>query len=336
MPQLRQNIVNGEWVVIAPERAKRPQDFIIPKGVKVSHKDNCPFCIGSDGYKKNEKVRKAASDHVYVVENRFPAFVEGEVTVSNRSSYPENGFYRVRASIGDHEVVILNEHDESIFTAPKPLLAELFEVTRDRYIAMKKDRRIVSIMPIYNHGAESGASIDHPHAQIFSSGIVTNSVEKELEGSERYFGINGVCVFCDMIKHELAEKVRIVFQNEHFIALAFFAGRFPFETWVLPKRHESQFELTGKLSMKEFADILSETLKLLGKTLDNPPLNFYLHTLPTIYSDSSSYHWHLEITPRVTNFGGYELGSGVIINVMPPEEAAHYLRESTHLGQEER
>ena len=183
-------------------------------------------------------------------------------------------------------------------------------------------------MPIYNHGAEAGASIDHPHAQIFASGIVANTVGREIAGSDHYYDINGACVYCDIIKHELKEKIRIVYENDSCLAFNFYASRFPFETWIMPKHHESQFEETSKSTMHDLADALMETLQMMDRTLDNPPLNFYIHTLPIIDANSASYHWHLEITPRVSTFGGFELGSEVIINVMPPEEAAGYLKQN--------
>jgi len=326
MPELRQNIITGDWVVVAPERAKRPKDFVITKGVKIAHKDNCPFCVGSDGYNANKKLIKAETEHVYVVGNRFPAFLEDESQKSIRSFYPEEGFYRARASVGDHEVIIIKDHDTNLLQFPKSLMCELLEVMRDRYIWIRSHEKVASIMPIYNHGAESGASIDHPHAQIFASGIVSNTVGREMEGAERYFGINGACVYCDLLKHEQKEKIRVIYQNEDFIAFNFYAPKFPFETWVMPKKHESQFELTSKKSMQNLSDAMSTVLHMIDKTLDNPPLNFYIHTLPTIHDDSSAYHWHIEIAPRVSRYGGFELGSDVIINTMPPEEAKMYLR----------
>lgn len=326
MPQLRQNIITGDWVVIAPERAKRPQDFVIPKSVKVADKSKCPFCVDSEGYKQNEKVRKCNKDHIYVVENRYPAFIEDESQKSIRSFYPENGFYRARPSVGDHEVVIIKDHDIIMPRFPKPLANEMLEMIRERYVWMKEHEQVISIMPIYNHGAEAGASINHPHAQIFSSGIVSNLVGKEMEGAEKYYGINGACVFCDMISHELKEKSRIVYENSGFLSVEFYASRFPFETWILPKKHESQFEKISTSEMEELSDALMESLYKLDKTLENPPFNFYIHTLPTIQDGSESYHWHLEIVPRVSTFGGFELGSEVVINVMAPEEAADYLK----------
>lgn len=327
MPELRQNIITNDWVVIAPERAKRPQDFIIPKSVKVVDKSKCPFCVDSLGYRQNKEAIKLNTKDIYVVENRFPAFIKNESRKSVRSFYPEEGFYRARASIGDHEVVVIKDHEKELPKFGKQLLNDLFEVIRERYIWIENHEKVVSIMPIYNHGAEAAASINHPHAQIFASGIVANTVGREIDGADNYYGVNGTCIFCDIIKHELTEKIRIVSQNDDFIAVTFYASRFPFEIWVIPKKHESQFEETSKTSMTRFASILAETFQMLDKTLDNPPLNFYIHTLPTIHEDSASYHWHLEIVPRVSIFGGFELGSEVIINTMPPEEAAQYLKK---------
>lgn len=329
MPQLRQNIITGDWVVIAPERAKRPQDFIIPKSVKVANKEECPFCIGSEKYKSNEKVHAASTKNIYVVENRYPAFLENESQKSTRSFYPEEGFYRARPSIGDHEVVIIKNHDLNLFSFPATVMLEMFEMISERYLWMAKHERVVSIVPIYNHGAEAGASIDHPHAQIFASGIVANTVGREMAGADRYLGINGACVYCDIIKHERAKKVRIVYENSQFLAFNFFASRFPFETWIIPKRHQSQFELLSKQAMQGFVEALQSALLCLNRTLDNPSLNLYIHTLPIIMENSASYHWHTEIVPRVSTFGGFELGSEVIINVMSPEEAASYLNQKS-------
>ncbi|MCX6808394.1 MAG: galactose-1-phosphate uridylyltransferase [Candidatus Berkelbacteria bacterium] len=329
MPQLRQNIITGDWVVVAPERAKRPKDFLIPKSMTIADKTKCPFCVGTAGYEENKKNLEYQTPHIYVIENRFPAFLETETQKSIRTFFPEGtDFYRIKPSLGDHEVVVVEDHDLPLFKMPKLILTELFEVIRTRYLKIKGHKGIASIMPIYNHGGEAGASIDHPHAQIFASGIVANTVGRELDGADKYYGENGACIYCDMIKYEMKEKVRITYQNEDFIAINFFASRFPFETWIMPKKHESQFEETSKSSMANFAEAVCKVLSMLDKTLDNPPLNFYIHTLPTIFSGSASYHWHMEIVPRVSRYGGFELGSEIIINTMPPEEAAHYLKES--------
>lgn len=327
MPRLRQNIITGDWVVIAPERAKRPQDYVIAPSVKVAKKENCPFCPESLAYTKNEKIQSQTSKNIYVIQNKFPAFLEPEDEINSRSTYEEQSFYRSRPAIGDHEVVVIKNHDLKLTTFPKPLMAEMFRTIRNRCLKMREIPGVTQIMPIYNHGAEAGASIAHPHAQIFASGIVANTVGRELEGAERYYGINGVCVFCDIIKHEKKEKRRVVYENQEFIVVTHYAARFPMETWIYPKRHDSQFENSTDNKLEYLADAVLKLAKAIDKAVPNVSFNFYIHSLPVTLEHSAYYHWHLEVTPRLANYGGYELGSGVIIDIMNPEDAAGYLRE---------
>ena len=326
MPELRQNIITGDWVVIAPGRAKRPSDFKVPEPVKTVDLKNCPFCEGTDLYKTNKRIRGASTETVYTIDNKYPAFVENGNKASARSFYPEGGFYRARPSTGDHDVIVIKDHELDLPFFPKKVMEDMFEVMQMRYIAHKERKDTVSIMPIYNHGSSAGASIDHPHAQIFSSGIVANTINREFDGAKRYFGINGACVFCDLIKHERKEKVRVVYENDDFLAATFFAARFPMETWVYPKEHESQFEKSTKKILASLSDCMLNVLRRMEQNVENIPLNFYIHSLPATLEGADFYHWHLEITPRVQNFGGYELGSGVIIDIMSPEDAAEYLR----------
>ena len=323
-PILRQNIVTGDWVVIAPGRARRPDDFIHPKSepIKDLDKANCPFCIGSKGYKENEVI--SDNGDIYVIENKFPAFYDH--STKSRSYYPEEGFYRERQSIGQHEVVIIKDHKQRLTKFSKSLTAEMFWTILGRYIKIKQDDQVASITPIYNHGPEAGASIGHAHAQIFASGVVANTVNREMDGAERYFGINGVCVYCDIIKHERKEKTRIICENDNFLAFSPFASRYPFEAWVIPKHHKSQFETSTRNEIDEFSNAANEVLTRLEKILPGLSLNMYIRTLPTTLEDSDYYHWYLEIAPRLTTFGGFEMGSGVIINIVPPEKAAEYLK----------
>lgn len=325
---MRENIITADWVVITPERAKRPSDYKIDTVPVLSEKENCPFCEGTEGYKTNPHIRSATTDHFFVIKNKYPAFLESEDQESVRSYYPEKGFYRARAAVGSHEVVIAKDHDKSLMTFTATELAEMMQIFCRRYEELKEDPNVISIMPIYNHGSAAGASITHPHAQIFASPVVSNTVGRELSGAERYYGINGSCVFCDIVEHERHEKIRVVSENKSFLAATFYAARFPMETWIYPKRHDSQFENTPKTELLELAEVLQDVLKRMERNINYIPLNFYIHTLPTIHSKSYSYHWHLEITPRLANYGGYELGSGVIIDIMSPEDAAEFLKSS--------
>lgn len=183
-------------------------------------------------------------------------------------------------------------------------------------------------MLIYNQGVGAGASIHHPHAQIMASNIIPNYISKEVAGSERYFENNGSCVFCDLTSHEKTSKTRVIEETANFIAFTFYAARFPFEVWVLPKLHSAHFEDEKDEILPELSKVMRSVIAKIGKTLERPALNFFLHDLPTTLDRADYYHWHIEIAPRVSTYGGYELGSGTVIDVMAPEDAAEFLKNS--------
>ncbi len=322
MPELRQNIVTGEWVIIAPERAKRPLEFLEGKTTqKGPEESKCVFCLGSESY----KARISESELTYVVRNKYPVFVP-EKTGQIRSFRVENDFYHAKEALGDHEVIVVKDHRTSLPKFSLPIWRDLLSVMVERYQFHADNSQVEYVMNIYNHGLEAGASIVHPHAQVFASNVVTNEIRQEKHGAENYFEINGSCVFCDLRDHEIAEKTRLIFESERSLAVAFYASRFPFEIWVLPKKHESQFELSSKETLNDIAETMRSAIGMLDGTLSDPPVNFFIHTLPSTLANSSFYHWHVEITPRISRYGGFELGSDVIVNLVSPEEAAKLLR----------
>jgi UDPglucose--hexose-1-phosphate uridylyltransferase len=323
MPQLRQNIVTGEWVVIAPERSKRPHDFIAEKPAKKGT-ENCPFCPEGPSLKTRYKQYDTA--HTHLIPNKFPAFInEGDHEV--RSYYPESNFYRAKPAIGNHDVQVFTAHEPDLPNMPVAALSDALVSMQKRYTEYRSQDHIEYVLAIYNHGPSAGASLEHPHAQIFASSIVPNYITKELHGSERYLGVKGCCVFCDMIQHEQEEKIRVLAENDHAIMFTFYASRLPFEIWILPKQHQSQFENENNVTIEEVAKLLQKGLQMLNKTLKDPDLNFYIHSLPTNLEGADYYHWHIEIAPRLSIWAGYELGSGMIIDVVSPEKAAEFLLE---------
>lgn len=324
MPQLRQNIITGEWVVMAPERAKRPNDYVTADTVRHQSKTDCAFCMEKDSVYR-ENIKKYETDHIYVVPNKYPAFVE-ENSEEVRSYKVEDGFFRGRPSTGGHDVIVIKDHDTDLPNFTKQIWVELLETFKARYQYFDKEKNVAYTMPIYNHGREAGASIEHPHAQIFASNIIPNEIAKELHHTEKYFEQNGICAFCDLIKHEKEFKIRVLHENKDFIAFTFYAARFPFEVWVLPKVHQSRFEDEPNVTFSHLADCLIDIFDKLKKTLNDPPVNFFIHNLPNTITQSDHYHWHLEIAPRITGYGGFEMGSGTIIDVFSPEIAAKFLK----------
>lgn len=329
MPQLRQNIITGEWVVIAPARSKKPDDYIRAqkREVKDETGSTCVFCFG--GAEHRRRLLTFDNKNTWTIQNKFPAFVcdEKECSSRTRSFYPEHSFYRVKAAVGEHDVIVIKDHSKILPKFSQSVWSDLLATIQLRMIEHHRNEVINHIMPIYNHGPEAGASIAHPHAQIFSGPVIPNIINRELDGSQKYFENNGICVFCDLVTHEKKEKLRVVGENEHFLAFTFFAARFPFEIWVLPKKHQSNFERLKSDERHDLSLIMQLIMTRLDKLLANPPLNWWIHSLPTIQTDSASYHWHIEIAPRLTGYGGFEMGSGMVIDVQDPEESAAYLRK---------
>lgn len=325
MPQLRQNIITGDWVIIAPERAKRPEDFIqaMPK-TKSSPKD-CLFCPNGGAIKT--KIQSASTKNVIVIPNKFPAFVKKETIQFSGSE-----LYYSQKSTGGHEVIIFANHYKDFAQLTEKEICQILEIYRQRLRFYNDQAQIEYTLIIHNHGFEAAASIDHPHSQILASSIMPPVILNELANCQKYFQENSSCPFCDMIATEQQEAERIVFENSDFIAFCFFAARMPFEIWVLPKKHLVNFEDFNQDKIQKLTEVLKMVLTQLSIALADPPYNFYLHTMPAKRDHLENfYHFHIEILPRLSRIGGYELGAGIWIDVVSPERAAEFLKNAKNI-----
>ncbi len=323
MAKLRQNIVTGKWVVIAPERARRPEDFVMAAAPKRHLNGDCPFCLTNPKSSYQFSIKEAETDNIYVIPNKYPAFSKDEEVIEEGGN-----FYFSTKSVGGHEVIIIKDHQKEIYEGGWQLLDELFGVYQNRYKFYQKDPVIEYSMPIHNLGPEAAASIEHPHSQFFASSIIPNLVEEELAGAKKFFLDQNKCVFCAMIAEEKEHNCRIIAENEDFVGFTFFASRFPFEIWILPKKHSSCYEEISAGERENMAKLVFDILTKLNKTLKFPPLNWWIHSSPTKKDHLGDfYHWHMEIAPRVSKFGGYEMGSGIVIDVVSPERAAEFLKK---------
>jgi UDPglucose--hexose-1-phosphate uridylyltransferase len=193
---------------------------------------------------------------------------------------------------------------------------------------LKRDIRLEYILIFKNHGASAGASLAHPHSQLIATPIVPKRVREEVNGAKNYFEYKERCVFCDIIKQEISSGQRIVAENDGFVALCPFASRFPFEVWILPKTHSSNFEDIQKHEAINLALMMKDILGKLNRVLDAPAYNYLIHSAPLKEPHLPHFHWHIEIMPKLTRVAGFEWGSGFYINPIAPEEAAKFLRES--------
>lgn len=321
MPKLRQNIVTGDWVVIAPERSKRPDDFVHEKKSKDSSKKDCPFCFGGAGYK--EAISDAGTKHVYVIPNKYPAFTDCGARVISEGE----DFYFSTPSRGAHEVIIPRSHGEQIFEMDEKTLSDLFHTYKKRLEIHSKNPEIEHSLIIHNSGVEAGMSIDHPHSQLLCSSVLPPYIKKELDGSKDYWLKKGGCVYCDILREEENFNNRIIYSNKYFTAFTFFASRFPFEIWIVPYSHHADFVDIEDVEIEALADIAKNVFQKLARKLNNPDYNFWIHQAPSNHNAHEYYHWHIEIAPRLAKMGGYELGAGIVVDIVSPESAAKFLTE---------
>ncbi len=329
MPELRKDPIVGRWVIIAPDRAKRPEDFT--SSFQKTSESFCPFCEGNEDATPSEILayRESGSEpnskgwRTRVIPNKFPALViEGELNKRG------DGIYDTMNGIGAHEVIIESPHHAtSMSQLSVANIQEVLWVYRDRLVDLKKDARLVHGLIFKNKGASAGASLEHTHSQLIVTSVVPISVWEEMTGSLEFYNYRGRCIYCDMIQQELATGSRIVLDTPNFLVIAPYASRFPFETWVLPKQHSSQYENIPRQAIEELGSVLKTTLGKLEAALDDPPYNYVIHTAPFDSGELAHYHWHIEIFPRLTQVAGFEWGSGFYINPVLPEEAAQFLRD---------
>jgi UDPglucose--hexose-1-phosphate uridylyltransferase len=231
--------------------------------------------------------------------------------------------------IGAHEVVIETpDHGATLASLPAKRIEDVLWAFRDRILDLKKDRRFKYVLLFKNHGEAAGASLEHTHSQLIALPILPIYVAEELQGAKQYYIYKERCVFCDIIRQETDSGLRVVAENEDFLTLAPYAPRFPFESWILPKSHESAFENSSSHMFENLAKALKLLLMKADRVLDNPPYNLVVHTSPVQDPTNEYYHWHIEFMPKLTKTAGFEWGTGFYINPTPPEEAAKFLREA--------
>lgn len=330
MPELRKDPIVGRWVIIAPDRAKRPEDYT--SEFKLNGSKFCPFCAGNEdatpseilAYRQPGSERNRPGWRVRVVPNKFPALqVEGNLDKRG------DGMYDLMNGVGAHEVIIeCPQHVTNLSALSTEHIREVLWVYRDRLVDLKRDPRLVHGLIFKNKGAPAGASLEHSHSQLIVTPVVPISVWEEMTGSLEFYNYRGRCIYCDMIQQELANGGRVVLDTPDFIVFCPFASRFPFETWILPKQHSSQFENIQRQGIEGLGMVLKNILGKLEVALDDPPYNYVIHTAPFDTSELAHYHWHVEMFPRLTRVAGFEWGSGFYINPVLPEEAAGFLRET--------
>lgn len=321
------------WVVVAPERSRRPSDFRMERQPR--KQGRCPLCPGNEAdtppevlaYGKRDRVPDTSGWHVRVVPNKFPA-VRNLPRETGRQ-----GLYEWMSGLGRHEIVVETPAHVPDLDGQNPeQVAEVLRCWMERSRQLARDPRWRYVQVFKNVGRPAGASLEHTHSQIIAIPFVPAELGRELAGMHVYRRSTSRCVLCDMVAQELADGRRLVHDGGGFVAFAPFASRFPGEVWIAPREHAPDFTALQAAGQRELAATLLAVLRGLAAAFNAPPYNLVVHTAPHGEAGGEHFHWHFEISPRLSITAGFELGTGYYINPLPPETAAAWLRDGKTVG----
>jgi UDPglucose--hexose-1-phosphate uridylyltransferase len=314
MPELRIDPIVGRRVYVAEDRAGRPNDYAERQSVPSPRASSCFFCAGMEKHTPDAVATVRDSQGrwlVRVVPNKYPA-----VTLDQA---PEKAF-------GVHEVIIESpRHVLNVTELGIEQLATVLRAYRDRLRHWAGDDRFRHAIVFKNAGIDAGASMEHVHSQLVALPYLPTAIQAEIDAAEQFHAAKSRCIFCDLVKRETAEGARLVLQQNGYVALCAYAPRQPYETWLLPARHQSRYEDLSDQELNDQAVVLNQLLTRLENVSPGAAYNLLLHTAP-FGQPQPCFHWHWELVPRLTHEAGLEWGAGVYITPLSPERAAGELR----------
>jgi len=338
MPELRKDPISARWVIISTERSKRPDDFATDLVADSNSLDaSCPFDEGREdrtnpeilSYRKKDTAGNEPGWTVRVVPNDKPVLrVEGDIGRRGVGMFDEMN------SIGAHEIIIETpRHGEHIPEMEDAHIENILWAYRDRIVDLYRDKRIKSVMIFKNHRNNPEFSHHHALSQLVALPILPKHLKEEMAGAKDYFNFKERCLYCDILRQEISDGVRVVDENKNFLLFCPYASRSPFEVNILPKDHNAAYTSITKEAIMDLAEIVKRYLRKIKAALNDPRYNMMLHTRPSFVSSRSpvstidkDYHWHIEIVPILTKLAGFEWGSGFYINPTSPEDGADFLR----------
>lgn len=337
--EMRWDVISRSWVIIAPERGKRPGGFIqeTQNASPVSKGEVCPFCAGQENFTPPpiQTIYKNSNDKqwfIRVVPNKYPVLrVEGKLERIAK------GPFDMVSGIGAHEIVIESPSCEKQFSEFSA--REVFYVLKayhGRLNDLRGDERFRQIVIFKNHGRAAGATMYHSHSQIIALPERSQRLQSMLATAKAHYASKERCIFCDIIGFEKEARKRVIYEDEYFVAFVPYAARSPFQIKIFPRKHQHDFGFADDADLNGLSLVLHLVFQKLNLALDFPAYNLTVDTAPPArnehgrsgYWDSleKDFHWCFNIIPRVTHFAGFELSTGMNINPVAPEEAAKHLR----------
>ncbi|MBI4295050.1 MAG: galactose-1-phosphate uridylyltransferase [Chloroflexi bacterium] len=339
MSELRQDPTTKDWAIISTERSKRPHQFA-PDGQLEAEipafDEKCPFCPGNEAQTPPEIMRISSTEgsdsapwQVRVVPNKFSALSLGRGTITRRLS---GELFLSLDGMGVHEVIVeTSRHNARLCLMEVPEVERLLSAYRSRYNALKTHPYIRFIIIFRNYGVRAGTSLEHPHSQLVGTPVAPPYIRRKFQVATSYYDDMGRCLYCHVFRDERDTGDRIVLETDEFLVFHPFASRYPFETWIAPKKHCSSFGLITESQLSELAWVLKRYLSKMHSLLKAPHYNLMVNTSPTENEENPYYDWHIIIIPRLTMIAGFEIGTGISINTALPEETARFLRQSDTL-----
>lgn len=325
--ELRRDPVTGRWVVIEASRVKYRSDFETrtAQSPAVQAAPECPFCEGREADAGRELLAwrdgtpaNGPGWSVRVVPNRRPL-----LRVEARGERRADGLFESLDGPGADEVVIETPaHSEALHAMPAERIWRVLWAWRARLQDLRRDIRLAAGVVVKNHGTAAGAATAHAHSRILMFPFPPPGLDEELNGTAAHHARTGRCIYCEIAERERREQARLVMGTGDVLALTPYASRVPFEVCLLPRAHAARFEEASDALLATLAAVLGTVLGAVGWALEDPAYNLVLHTAPFDGRADASFHWHLEVLPRVTRVSGVEWGSGVWRNPFSPEEAA--------------
>lgn len=335
MNEFRHQPLYDEWVIIAPNRAKKPMFSPLEE---LSKSISSPFEMGNENktppeiYSLRESPKIVSSWRTRVFANKFPL-----LALENPTIREKKGAYSIMGAFGAHEMVIDSPKGKKHFCEfTKTDLGYLLQTLRDRIYALYQDGRVKSISVYKNQGVKAGNTIPHTHSQIVALPFIAPKLHLQIETSRKHYNEHERCLMCDLISDEENEKDRVLFRNKSFIAFAPFAPRYAFEVWIAPIYHKSDFSQITKSEIEDLSSAIEWVLKRIDVALEKPDLNMLIYTAPPLREHKDRnyfhhlerfFHWHLELVPRFSNSDGFELHTDCFINPIAPETYSAYLRD---------
>lgn len=320
MSQLRLNPLTGRWVTLVADRAKRPTDFA-PRLAQVEADPSrpCPFCPGNEEATPPalEQVDSEGKWTLRVVPNLYPAF-EGDGNLTVRNLGP---VHTMADASGIHEVfVITPDHTSGVGTFADNVIRNIMTALRRRFEEHARTPNVRYTQAFINHGREAGASLAHPHGQILGLPFVPGEILEEERAFERF---KGGCILCATIDAERVDNKRVVLESEHAVVVTPYWSGSPYELLIIPASHDAHLTDSSDDVVTAIGIAIRDAIRMLNNTLGDVAYNLVFHTAPSHHA--GNFHWHVHLWPKLTTTAGFEKGTGVLINIVPPEDAAFEL-----------